>query len=186
MTSTQPNPPVEQASLEDVRGLFPNEDTMSEAVSRLTRAGVDQSRMTLPHVAPGSMKQAQQAAVANPGTEEQTRQLRTLESSSAGAAAAMAGAAAVIATGGAAAVALAAAAGAGVMVGGGVFAARSAAEKANETSYKNESGDGQLVLSVAIGNDDTGWVEREMRAAGATDVRTIRPAGAGISGQVAL
>ncbi len=146
-----------------VRGSFPSDAALTNAVSRLTSAGFDRANMVLPPT--GDIA----AEAVKP--EDDRRQLRTLHSSTAAAAAAMAGAAVVVATGGAAAAAVAVAAGAGAMAGGGMMAATDASDGMQSEVREVAAAQGKLELAVAVKNEtQAALVEGAMRDAGATRV----------------
>ena len=182
--SSQQQIPIANEVVEEVEGSFPSDSTLRDAVSRLTDAGFDRSRLIQPDPArvPGAATPNQQNAPAE--TEEDERQHRTLRSSTAAAAAAMAGAAAVVATGGTAVAAVAAAAGAGLLTGGGVIAGMKA-EEAGDTAVRNaaaSTGHLRLVVSVQDAREKS-IAEHAMRGAGAAEVRIGRRAGAGMTGR---
>ncbi len=169
-------------NVEEVRGVFPHDAALSDAVGRLTDAGFDRARMVLPQPAPHTA--ATVAATENPKPEDDTRQLRTLHSSMAASAAAMAGAAAVVATGGAALAAVAAAAGAGVVAGGGMFAAANASDNLQSEARDEAASQGHLSLVVGVSNPgEKALAERAMRDAGATEITSQRRGEATISGR---
>jgi len=163
---------TDRQSVEEAVGVFPDDASLQNAVSRLTAAGFGRSRLLTPALdTPGTASAVLTEAAK---TEEDTRQLRTLRSSTTAAAAAMAGAATVVATGGAAAAAIAVAAGAGLVAGGGVFAANNAADVVTASNREAQAASGSLRLIVALSDDtERSVVEHAMRDAGASTV-TIR------------
>jgi hypothetical protein len=149
--------------------VFPTDTALQQAVGELSQAGFDRSRFSLPS---SNTREGAVSAEA-PSTEDDTRQLRTLESSTAAAAAAMAGAAVVVATGGAALAAVAVAAGAGVVAGTGVASARNASGMLTSEAHDAQAADGDLIFTVTISApSEKAFVEMAMRNAGAVLVDT--------------
>ncbi len=165
MSATQSYNQNAHLSVMEVRGTFPSDAALQDAVTRLTDAGFDRANLVVP--GPGIAD----ADTVKP--EDDRRQLRTVHSSTAAAAGAMAGAAAVVATGGAALAAVAAAAGAGVMAGGGMFAATNASDALQADARDAAAVQGGLHLVVAVADAaQESLVESAMRQAGATDVHS--------------
>ncbi len=157
-----------------VRGVFPSDTALAEAVDRLGKAGFDRSRLTVPSKPAAG---APETAAEQAKTEDDGRQLRTLRTSTAAAAAAMASAAAIVATGGAAAAAMAVAAGAALAAGGGVYAANNAADMVAADACG-------LTLVVATSNArEQTLAEQTLRGAGASSVVVLRDPEARIVGQ---
>jgi hypothetical protein len=128
-TTAKPGPALAEV-VQEVRGIFPNDTALQDAVSRLTHAGFDRADISVPDpAAPPGVATPEQGAK-NPHTEDDDRQLRTVHTSLAGSAAALLAAGAVIGTGGAAAPAVAAAAAAGLAAGGIAHALTREADKA--------------------------------------------------------
>lgn len=185
MAETNPAPkagPVVNDTVEEVQGIFPSDAALQEALSKLTMAGFDRADFSLPETRPAPGHATPEGAAANPDTDVDNRQMRTMHASMAGSAAAMAAAGIVIATGGAAAPAVAAAAAAGAAGGLGANAASTAADRAQHDEREQAARDGRLVLSVhAADPARRQQAEALMREAGATRVEAVRRTGSGVS-----
>lgn len=167
-------------TIEETRGVFASDAALQDAVARLGRLGFDRARLSLPKAHPGAAEGTQEAGADNPNTEDDARASRTVQVSTAAAAAGMAGAAMVAATGGALLAVAAAGAAAGALAGGGIFAAATASNDAEHADRAHAARQGTLVLTAMLqAPGDAARAEAAMREAGATDVRTVRRAGAG-------
>jgi hypothetical protein len=172
--TTHPGPSL-PSSLNEVRGRFPSDAAMQDAVSRLTLAGFDRAALSVPGVAQTPGVHTPEQGATDPNTDVDQRQLRTLSSSTSGVAAAMVGAGLVVATGGAAALAAAAAAGAGLAGAGATYAAMG--DVTNHSEREAAAASGQLMLSVRVtAPDEAHSAEQVMRAAGASAVETVQRA----------
>lgn len=149
----------------ELRATFEHPAQMQDAANRLALAGFDRAEMSLP-------EEGESEVAADPvNTEEDARQLRTLESSTAATVGALAAAGITVATGGAAAPAVAAAVLAGGAAGGATFAARSAASNAEQDHRVDRSMGGHLVLTVRSQTSERkAKAEEILRAAGATTI----------------
>jgi hypothetical protein len=159
----------------EVVGRFSSDAALQDAIGRLTRVGFDRAALSLPLAHPQPHEATPNAGAANPNTEDDQRQARTLGSSTAAAAGAMLGAAAVVATGGAALAAVAAAAGGAVVAGGGVFAATNAADATDHEGREEAAAIGDLRL--AVGAKDEAQVDKAeiaLREAGALQIDLVR------------
>ena len=187
MPSDLPSPsgkpgPVINNAIDEVQGIFPSDAALQDAVGRLTRAGFDRAALSLPVASPARGDATPNEGAANPDTEDDARQLRTLGSSTAAVVGAAIGAGLTVATGGAALPALAAAAGLGLASGGGVFAAATAASEGQSEERNEAAASGQLVLAVNLRDvNEASKAEAAMREAGASRVETVRREGAGIT-----
>jgi hypothetical protein len=166
--------PVINDTIQEVQGIFPNDAALQDAIGRLTRAGFDRAALSLPAANPAPAEATPAAGAANPNTEDDTRQSRTLHTSMAASVGAMVGAGVTVATGGAALAAAAAAVGLGALAGGGVSAAHMAAD-ANQAEGRNAAASlGQLVLSAATPDEDAIQRARAaMQEAGASRVEAV-------------
>jgi hypothetical protein len=161
-------------TIQEVQGIFPTDAALQDAVGRLTRAGFDRAALALPAANPHPSNATPSAGAENPNTDDDVRQIRTLQSSMAATAAAMVGAGVTIATGGAALAAGAVAVGLGAAAGGAVSAAQIAGDSAHGDAHDRAAAAGQLVLSAAAPNPDAALkATQAMQAAGATRVATI-------------
>jgi hypothetical protein len=175
-----PSTPIPE-TLREVQGIFPSDAALQDAIGRLTRAGFDRAELSLPAASPTPAQATPAAGAANPNTEDDRRQARTLGSSTAAAAAAMLGAGITVATGGVAAAAAAAALGAGALAGGVVEGAHRLSDSAEAGTREAAAESGRLVLAVRA--RDAGAeaaIRREMEAAGASHVATVDRQGAAI------
>ncbi len=175
--------PVLSEHIQEVQGIFPSDAALQDAIGRLTRAGFDRAAISLPAANPAPSDATPTAGAADPDTEDDTRQVRTLQTSMAATVGAMAAAGATIATGGAAALAIAAAAGVGLAAGGAVSAANTAVDKAQSQGRHEAARAGQLVLAVNVSSGgDLAKAEAAMREAGASHVQPVNRTGASITG----
>jgi hypothetical protein len=167
--------PAIGATVHEVRASFPSDAALQDAIDRLTRAGFDRADLSLPAAHPPAAQATPERGAADPNTEDDTRQIRTMQTSMAGSTGALIAAGVVVATGGAALPALAAAAAAGLGVGGLVAAANTAAVHAEHASREAAAELGELLLSVRLAHPaDQARAEAEMRAAGATGVVAVQ------------
>lgn len=163
----------------EVRASFPSDAALQDAVGRLTLAGFDRADISLPQGGQAGRFQTPEANAENPTTEDDSRQMRTLEVSSAGSVAALAAAGVTVATGGVALAAAAAAALAGAAVGGVVAAVTHGSEDAQHAAREAQAMEGHLVLSVRVtGEARQNAALAAMREAGAYRVETVNRANA--------
>ena len=146
--------PTLNDSIQEVQGVFPSNAALQDAVGRLTRSGFDRAAISLPAANPDATDATPSAGAENPYTEDDSQQVRTMQSSMAATAAAFLGAGVTIATGGAALPAVAAAAGMGVAAGGAVHAARAVTDNAQANERDQAAAAGQLVLSATAHDPD--------------------------------
>ena len=169
--------PVLNEAIREVRGSFPGEAALQEAMKRLESAGFDRAQINLP--VPDAARPTPAAGAETPLSDTDAQQMRTLGSSTAAAAGAMLAAGATVLTGGAAAVAVIAAAAAGAAAGGGVLAATSAGDTARQDAHEARAQSGELLLSVTLqGDEDPARAESIMRDCGAIHVACSRREGA--------
>ncbi len=135
-------------SVAEVQGVFPNDDTMQDALSQLTLAGYDRADFSLPEEQASTAASTPNESAENPTDDVDKAQLRTLGTGMAGYAGAVAVAGAVLATGGAALLAV----GGAAVVGAGTAAAANAVGQAADQSAiaeRNRRGaNGTLMLAV--------------------------------------
>ncbi len=89
-------------TVEEVQGIFPSDAALQDALGRLRMVGFDHADLSLPTTNPTASEATPDQGAANPLTEDDTRQARTLGTSMAGTIGAIAAAGATVATGGAA------------------------------------------------------------------------------------
>ena len=167
-----PGPPI-APTVQEVRGFFPSDAALQDAIGRLTLAGFDRADLSLPAPVPAGEATPEQGAE-DPHTENDDRQMRTLHASMAGAGAALLAAGVVIGTGGAALPAVAAAAAAGLAAGGIAHTASHGADAEQHEQRQIAAAQGELVLAARVSdNVKRGEAEGAMRAAGATRVVSI-------------
>jgi len=167
--------PAMAGTIQQVQGRFSSDAALQDAVGRLTRVGFDRAALSLPIAHQNAVDATPESGAADPNTETDQRQARTLGSSTAAVAGAMLGAGVVVATGGAALAAMAAAAGVGAAAGGGAFAATSAADATDHAGREASAAVGELVLAVtARGPAQLAKAEAALREAGATTVDVVR------------
>lgn len=183
MSGSEPNlskpGPALGESVEEIRGVFPSDSALQDAISRLTMAGFDRSEISVPDASPAPMQATPEQGAENPNTEDDSRQTRTLHTSLAASVGALAAAGAVIATGGAAAPAVAAAVAGGLGLGGAMQGVSAASDKAQHGLREEAAARGELLLSVHLRD---GGREAEatqaMQQAGASRIeRVVRASG---------
>ena len=174
--------PVLSEHIQEVQGIFPSDAAMQDAIGRLTLSGFDRAAISIPAANPAHHEATPTAGAADPHTDDDKRQVRTLQSSMAATVGAIAAAGATIATGGAAGVAIAAAAGAGLAAGGAVQVARSVGDTAQSESREEAARAGKLVLAVSVSSAaDVAKAEAAMHEAGASRVESVTRTGASIT-----
>ncbi len=167
--------PVMPETVEEVQGVFPTDAALQDALGRLRMVGFDHADFSLPTTSPMASQATPNQGAADPLTEDDSRQARTLGTSMAGTIGAFAAAGATVATGGAAAVVIAAAAAVGAGSALAANAAGTAAKHAQEETRSEAAAAGQLVLAVhAPTPEKRADAERIMREAGATSVGSVQ------------
>ena len=129
----------------EVQGVFPNDDTMQDALSQLKLAGYDRADFSLPEE---QRPNTPTEGAENPTDSTDKAQLRTLGTSMAGYAGAVAVAGAVIATGGAAALAVGGAAAMGAGTAALAEITGQAADRATVAERNRRGAAGTLILAV--------------------------------------
>ncbi|MBV9653723.1 MAG: hypothetical protein JOZ42_04075 [Acetobacteraceae bacterium] len=169
----KPGPGISEG-LTEIRGLFPSNATLEDAISRLTREGFDRADLSIPDPAPTAASATPEAGAANPSTETDDRQTQTLHSSMAASVGALAAAGAVIASGGLAAPAVAAAVAGGVGLGAAAEGVARAANQGDDNAREEAAKRGELFLSVALRRpDQQAKAEAAMWKAGAMRVTPV-------------
>jgi hypothetical protein len=162
-------------TIQEVRGVFPSDAALQDAIGRLTRLGFDRASLSLPAANPAPQDATPSGGAENPNTEDDSRQARTLHSSMAATVGAMVGAGVTVATGGAAAVAAAAALGLGAAAGGAVSAGHTALDTMQSENRDAAAASGQLVLSaLAPDANAVAKARAAMHEAGATQVESVQ------------
>ena len=180
---TSKSGPVLTEGVEEVQGVFPSDKALQTAISQLTLAGFDRADFSLPTTKPASSAATPDAGAADPMTDTDVRQARTLGTSMAGYVGAFAAAGATIATGGAAGLAIAAAAAVGAGSALAANAAGNAVDAAQTDTRDTAAAAGELILAVhATTAEKRATVERIMREAGASAVEPVRREGGAVSG----
>ncbi len=180
---TSKSGPVLSATVEEVQGIFPSDAAMQAAIAQLTLAGFDRADFSLPITHPTAGMATPDAGAADPMTDTDVRQARTMGTSMAGYAGAFAAAGATIATGGAAGVAIAAAAAVGAGAALAANAAGTAAKNAQSNTRDQAAAAGELVLAVhADTPSKQAAAERIMREAGASSVEAVRRESGAVTG----
>lgn len=146
-SSTKEGPAL-ATSVAEVQGVFPNDDTMQDALSQLTLVGYDRADFSLPEEQQASTANTPTEGAENPTDDTDKAQLRTLGTSMAGYAGAVAVAGAVIATGGAAALAVGGAAAVGLGTAAAANATGQAADQAAVDERNRRGAAGTLILAV--------------------------------------
>lgn len=166
--------PGHEATVHEVQGVFPDDDTMQTALSQLTLAGYDRADFSLPEEQAANELATPNESAAPPTDDADKRQLRTMGTSMAGYAGAVAVAGATLATGGAAGLAVAAAAAVGAGTGVMANAAGQAADKAQVEARNQRGRDGRLILAVRTTTpDQVSQVLGLMQEAGALKTESV-------------
>ncbi len=175
--------PVLTAGVEEVQGIFPSDAALQDALGRLRMVGFDHADLSLPATSPAVSDATPNQGAADPLTEDDSRQMRTMGTSMAGTIGAFAAAGATVATGGAAAVVIAAAAAVGAGSALAANAVGTAAKDGQEETRNEAAGRGELVLAVhAPTPEKRADAERIMREAGATSVESVKRDGGAVAG----
>ena len=174
--------PVIAESVEEVQGIFPSDAALEDAIGRLRMVGFDQADLSLPTTSPEASAATPNQGAANPLTEDDSRQARTLGTSMAGTIGAFAAAGATVATGGAGGVVILAAAAVGAGSALTANAVGTAAKHSQEDTRAEAAAEGHLILSVhAPTPEKRATAERIMREAGATSVASVERDGAALA-----
>ncbi len=173
-TSSAKAGPDQEATVREVQGVFPDDDTMQGALSQLTLAGYDRADFSLPEEHDANAV-ATPNETAEPATDDaDKRQLRTMGTSMAGYAGAVAAAGATLATGGAAGLAVAAAAAVGIGTGAAANATGQATDKAQVEARNQRGREGRLILAVRTTTpEQVEQVKGLMQQAGATRTEAV-------------
>ena len=173
--ATSKDGPVLTGAVEEVQGIFPSDAALQDAIGRLRMVGFDHADLSLPATRPVAAEATPEQGAANPLTEDDSRQMRTLGTSMAGTIGAFAAAGATVATGGAAAVVIAAAAAVGAGSALAANAVGTAAKDGQADTRDEAAAAGQLVLAVhAPTPEKRADAERIMREAGASTVGSVQ------------
>ena len=164
--------PALSDAVDEVRGVFASDAALQDAIARLTQVGFDRADLSLPDpLAPATPEQG----AANPNTDTDDRQMRTMHASMAGSVGALAAAGVVIATGGAALPAVAAAAAAGLGAGALAHGAERAVDSSQHAAREQAAARGALMLAVRVTNAaKRGDAEAAMRTAGAERIDAVQ------------
>ena len=177
--ATSKHGPVVAATIEEVQGIFPTDAALQDALGRLRMVGFDHADLSLPVTGPAASAATPNQGAADPLTEDDARQARTLGTSMAGTIGAFAAAGATVATGGAAAVVIAAAVAVGAGSALAANAAGTVAKQSQEDTRNEAAAAGELILAVhAPTPEKRATAERIMREAGATSVASVERDGA--------
>jgi hypothetical protein len=162
-------------TIEEVQGIFPSDAALQDAISRLTLAGVDRADLSLPQTRPATADATPEGGAADPNTDVDNRQMRTMHASMAGSIGALAAAGVAVASGGTLVPVIAAAAVAGVGAGLVTEAGSHASDAAQSEERDQAAREGRLVLSVRTdGSARQEELAAIMRAAGASRVEPVR------------
>ncbi|MBV9813977.1 MAG: hypothetical protein JO326_14610 [Acetobacteraceae bacterium] len=180
MSDTVPSKagPVLPADTDEIWGTFRSDSTLQDAMARLAQAGFDRADMSLPDVTADPAHRTPEQGAAEPQTEEDNQQLRTLHASMAGSVGAMLAAGVVIATGGAALPAVAVAAAAGLGAGTLAHGAESSANASQGEARATAAAAGQLILAVRVSDPSRrDAAVAAMRDAGAAETHAVARTG---------
>jgi hypothetical protein len=172
-TSSKPGPTLNE-SVEEVQGIFPSDAAMQDAIAKLTLAGFDRADFSLPTTRPAASEATPNQGAADPMTDVDMRQARTMGTSIAATVGALAAAGATIATGGAAGAVIAVAAAVGAGSGYAASTIGTAAKDSQEADRNAAARAGELVLAVhAATAEKQASASHIMQASGASTVATI-------------
>jgi hypothetical protein len=172
-TSSKPGPALNE-SVEEVQGIFPSDAAMQDAIAKLTLAGFDRADFSLPITHPAASQATPEQGAADPMTDVDMRQARTMGTSIAATVGALAAAGATIATGGAAGAVIAVAAAVGAGSGYAASTIGTVAKESQEAERDAAASAGELVLAVhAATAEKQANATRIMEASGATKVAAI-------------
>ncbi len=178
MPSDHHGGPTINDTIQEVQGIFASDAALQDAIGRLTRAGFDRAALSLPAANPAYADATPSHGAADPTTEDDMRQSRTLQSSMAASIGAMVGAGVTVATGGAAALAAAAALGLGAAAGGAAAAAHMVVDSSQSQDRDKAAAEGSLVLSATAHDPETVHkAHAAMQEAGALRIETVRRTG---------
>lgn len=174
----QDGSPVVAEHVEEIQGQFPSNDTMQDAVGRLTLAGFDRAALSLPKPNPTGSADTPTEGADSVTSDIDKRQLRTMGTGMAGYLGAAAAAGATIATGGAAGLAIAAAAAVGAGAAAAANAGTTAVEESDTAELERMAAAGQLVLAVRAADGVQAQKAMQlMKDAGATQVAPVTRTG---------
>ena len=177
--------PALTETVQEVRGTFPSDQAIQDAISRLEMAGFDRAAISLPDADPLPAQATPEQGAENPEAEDDSRQSRTLHTSMAASVGALAAAGAVVATGGLALPAVAAAIAGGVGLGAAAEGISKASDKLQHDTREEAAARGELLLSVHLRDPaKQGIAEQAMREAGASQVEGIVRASGRAAGTV--
>ncbi len=169
----EPSPTVAE-EVNEVRELFPSNATLEDAIRLLNGHGFDRAEISIPVASPAGAEATPEQGAANPTTDVDDQQSRTLHASLAASVGALAAAGAVIATGGAAAPAIAAAVAGGVGLGAATEGVTNAFSHVENEAREEAAKRGELILSVMIRRpDQQAKAEAAMWKAGAMRVTPV-------------
>jgi hypothetical protein len=172
-TPNKPGPGITEG-LTEIRGLFPSNATLEDAILRLTSEGFDRAELSIPDPSPTRADATPEAGAENPNTNIDERQTQTLHTSMAATVGALAAAGAVIASGGLAAPAVAAAVAGGVGLGAAAEGIVRATSRSDANAREEAAKRGELFLSVALRSpDQQAKAEAAMWRAGAMRVTPV-------------
>jgi hypothetical protein len=166
--------PAVADEVSEVQGLFPSNATLEDAILRLTGDGFDRADISIPDVSPTRAEATPEQGAANPNTDVDDQQSRTLHTGLAASVGALAAAGAVVATGGLAAPAIAAAVAGGVGLGAAAEGVTRAAGRMQDDAREEAAKRGELILSVTLRrSDQQAKAEADMWKAGAMRVTPL-------------
>jgi hypothetical protein len=167
--------PTLATSIDVIEGTFLSDEALQDAISRLEVSGFDRADISVSEPSAEHASGSPEQSAANPHTDADTRQSRTLHTSLAASVGAMAGAGAVIATGGAALPAVAAAIAGGVGLGAVMEGVTRATDKLQHEERNEAGAKGKLALSVRLRRAEQEPIAlAAMRDAGAVQVDAVR------------
>jgi hypothetical protein len=173
--SAQKPGPTLATAIDVIEGTFLSDEALQDAISRLEVSGFDRADISVSEPSAEHTSGSPEQSAANPHTDEDTRQSRTLHTSLAASVGALAGAGSVIATGGAALPAVAAAVAGGVGLGAAMEGVTRATDKLQHEERNEAAAKGKLALSVRLRRAEQEPVAlAAMRDAGAVQVDAVR------------
>lgn len=165
-------------TIHEVQAVFGSDAALQDGMAKLQLAGFHRSEISLPVANPKASEATPEQGAADPITNEDEAQMRTMHAGMAGTVGALAAAGVTIATGGAAAVAIVAAAAVGAATGGLAHTAAHTVDNARHEARDEQADAGELVLSVVAKDEASQQAAIEaLRQAGATRVLPVTRTG---------
>jgi hypothetical protein len=160
--------------IHEVQGIFPTDAALQDAMSRLTLLGFDRADLSLPAATPEPGENTPDQGAADPNSDADSRQLRTMGTGMAATVGAMAAAGATVATGGLALPVIGAAVLGGLGAGAATHAVQRGSDQLQDDARREAAETGRLVLAVHLRKpSEQASAEQAMEQAGATKIVAV-------------